>query len=128
MQHWGRGGRGGGVPEALRAPPLAHKLKHTHPYKTLHIAFLPVIADTVGYLHEHAVRLLYRAATVKAAGNLDNEGLIGRGSSLRHPKGEYLPALPGRTGLLLAALGAQQRRHPNFPKHFFLAIPSSRRS
>jgi hypothetical protein len=39
---------------------------------------LPVIADTAGYLHENAVRLLYHAATVKASGNVDNKGLIGR--------------------------------------------------
>ena len=44
----------------------------------LHIAFPPAMADTVGYLHEDAVRLLYHAATVKASGNVDNEGLIGR--------------------------------------------------
>ena len=42
----------------------------------LHIALLPVVADTVRYLHEDAVRLLYDAATVKASGNVDNEGLI----------------------------------------------------
>ena len=66
--------------------------KHTRPYKArglygrvclrylayrlLHIALLPVVADTVEYLHEDAVRLLYHAATVKASGNVDNEGLI----------------------------------------------------
>ena len=40
-----------------------------------------MVADTVGYMHEDAVRLLYHAATVRASGNVDNEGLIGRGSS-----------------------------------------------
>ena len=35
--------------------------KHTDPYKALNIAFLPVLADTVGRLHGDAVRLLYGA-------------------------------------------------------------------
>jgi hypothetical protein len=63
---------------ALKAGADAKYRKHTRPYNALHIAFLPVIADTAGYLHEDAVRLLYHAATVKASGNVDNEGLIGR--------------------------------------------------
>jgi hypothetical protein len=49
--------------------------KHTLTYKALNTAFFPVIADTVGSLHEDAVRLLYHAVTVKASGNVDNEGL-----------------------------------------------------
>ena len=36
-----------------------------------------MIADTAGRLHEDAVRLPYHAATVKASGNVDNEGPIG---------------------------------------------------
>ena len=65
--------------------------------KALRIALLPVVADTVGYLHEDAVRLLYHAATVKASGNVDHEGLIGRAREdpLRLPPGQHLPALPG---------------------------------
>ena len=51
---------------------------HTRPYKALHTALFPVVADTVGYLHQDAVRLLYHADTVKASGNVDNEGLIWR--------------------------------------------------
>jgi len=50
--------------------------KHTRRYKALNIAFLLVLADTVGRLHEDAVCLLYHAATVKASGKVDNEGLI----------------------------------------------------
>jgi hypothetical protein len=86
------------------------------------------ITDTLGYLHEDAVRLFYHAATVKASGNVDNEGLIGRAREdhrfgfrrvniFRHYQADL--------GLLLAALGAQQRHHP---KHFSFAIPRSRRS
>jgi len=52
--------------------------KHTRPYQALYIAFLPVLADTVGRLHEDTVRLFYHGATLKASGNVDNEGLIGR--------------------------------------------------
>jgi hypothetical protein len=37
-----------------------------------------MVARAGAPLHEDAVRWLYHAATVKASGNVDNEGLIGR--------------------------------------------------
>jgi len=79
--------------------------KHTRPYKALNIAFLPVIADTP------AVRLLYHcAATVKASGDVDNEGLIER-ERVDHRFGFRRATIFRRhqaeLGLLLAALGAQ---------------------
>jgi hypothetical protein len=113
---------------ALKARADAKYRKHTHPYKALNIALLPVVADTVGYLHEDAVRLLYHAATVKASGNVDNEGLIGREREdhrFGFRRANIFRRYQAELGLLLAALGAQQRHHP---KHFSLAIPRSRQS
>ena len=95
---------------------------------SLHIALLPVVADTVGYMHEDAVRLLYHAATVKASGNVDNEGLIGRAREdhrFGFRRANIFRQYQADLGLVLAALGAQQRHHP---KHFSFAIPRSRRS
>jgi hypothetical protein len=85
-----------------------------------------VLADTAGYLHEDAVRLLYHAATVKASGNVDNEGLIGRAREdqrLGFRRANIFRHY--QLGLLLAALGAQQRHHT---KHFSFVIPRSRPS
>ena len=87
-----------------------------------------MIADTVGYLHEDAVRLLYHAATVKASGNVDNEGLIGRareGHRFGFRRANIFRQYQADLGRLLAAIGAQQRHDP---KHFSFAIPRSRRS
>jgi hypothetical protein len=47
-------------------------------YLVINVRPPPVLADAVGRIHADAVRLLYHAATVKASGNVDNEGLIGR--------------------------------------------------
>jgi hypothetical protein len=60
--------------------------KHTRPFKALNIAMLLVIADTVGCLHEDAVRLLCHGAIVKASCNVDNGGLVGREPG-NHPFG-----------------------------------------
>jgi len=102
--------------------------KHTRPFKALNIAFLPVLADTAGRLHEDAVRLLYHAATVEASGNVDDEGLIGRERE-DHRFGFRRAAIFRRhqaeLELLLAALGAQQW---HLPDRFSFAIPSSRQS
>ena len=94
----------------------------------LHIAILPVVADTVGYLHEDAVRLLYHAATVKASGNVDNEGLIGRAREdhrFGFRRANIFRQYQADLGLLLAAICAQQQHDP---KHFSFAFPRSRRS
>ena len=101
---------------------------HTTPYQSLHIAFLPVVADTAGRLHEDAVRLLYHVATFQASGNVDNEGLIGR--ARQDPRFGYRRAsifrrLQADLGLLLAALGAQQR---HAPAGFSFLPPRPRRS
>jgi hypothetical protein len=79
-------------------------------------------------MHEDAVRLLYHAATVKGSGNVDNEGLIGRAREDHRfgcRRANIFRRYQAELGLLLAALGAQQR-HP--PKPFSFAIPKSRRS
>ena len=114
--------------KVLQEKAAAKYRKHTQPYKSLHIALLPVVADTVGCLHEDAVRLLYHAATVKASGNVDNEGLIGRAREdhrFGFRRANIFRQYQADLGLVLAALGAQQRHHP---KHFSFAIPRSRRS
>ena len=118
------------------ARPTAHLLsrandkyaKHAKPYQRLNIAFLPVVADTAGRLHEDAVRLLYHVATIQATGNVDNEGLIGR--ARQDPRFGYRRAsifrrLQADLGLLLAALGAQQR---HAPAGFSFLPPRPRRS
>jgi len=92
------------------------------------IAFLPVITDTAGRLHEDAIRLFYHAARVKASGNVDHEGLSGRERD-DHCFGFRRAAIFRRyqadLRLLLAALGAQQRHHPD---HFSFALPRLRQS
>ena len=97
----------------------------------LHIALLPVVADTVGYLHEDAVRLLYRAATVKASGNVDNEGLIGvRGriivsaSDGRTSSGNTRPTWDSSSLPPARSNGTT----PSTLIHFSFAIPRSQRS
>jgi len=72
LQHAGR------PTQHLQRPADAKYRKHIRPCKALSIACLPVIANTVVRLLEDAVRLLYHGATVKASGNVDNEGRIGR--------------------------------------------------
>jgi hypothetical protein len=74
------------------------------------------------------VRLLYHAASVKASGNVDNEGLIGRAREHHRfgfRRANIFRQYQADLGLLLAAIGAQQRHNP---KHFSFAIPRSRRS
>ena len=102
--------------------------KHTQPYTSQHIAFLPVVTDTVGHMHADAVRLLYHATAVKASGNVDNEGLIGRAREdhrFGFRRANIFRRYQADLGLLLAALGAQQRHHP---QHFSFVVPRSRRS
>ena len=102
--------------------------KHTPPYQRLHIAFLPVVADTAGRLHEDAVRLLYHVATIQATGNVDNEGLIGRARQdhrFGYRRASIFRRLQADLGLLLAALGAQQR---HAPAGFSFLPPRPRRS
>jgi len=70
------------------------------------------------------VRLLYHAATVKASGNVDNVGLIGRAREdhrFGFRRATIFRQYQADLGLLLAATGAQQRHDP---KHFSFAIPS----
>ena len=74
------------------------------------------------------MRLLYHAAAVKASGNVDNEGLIGRAREdhrFGFRRANIFRRYQADLGLLLAALGAQQRHHP---QHFSFAVPRSRRS
>ena len=64
----------------------------------------------------------------KALGNVDNEGLIGRAREdhrFGFRRANIFRQYQADLGLVLAALGAQQRHHP---KHFSFAIPRSRRS
>jgi len=99
--------------------------KNKSPYKALNIAFLPVIADTVRRLRMRCACSIMRPLSRHLATSTTrpSEGLIGReredhrfgfrrATIFRHHQAEL--------GLLLAALGAQQRRHP---KHFSFAIP-----
>jgi len=68
------------------------------------------------------VRLLYHAATVKASGNVDSEGLIGRARD-RLPTGEHLPRLP--TGEHLPALPGRPGTPPRCPRRAAAASPQA---
>jgi hypothetical protein len=87
------------------------------------IIYVRVVCWRGHFFHEDAVRWLYHCATVKASGNVYNKGLIGRESE-DHRVGFLRAAIFRRyqanMGLLLAALGAQQR-HP--PQRFSFAVP-----
>ena len=66
------------------------------------IAFLPIVADTEGRLHDDAARLLYQVASIKVSGWGPHPGRINRRSTI-------FRRLQADLGLLVAALGAQQR-------------------
>jgi len=69
------------LPKHLQTQADAKYRKHSRAYKALDIAFLPVLADTLGRLLADALRLLYHAATLKASGNVATQtssGVSGR--------------------------------------------------
>ena len=70
--------------------------------------------------------LFWLISPVKASGNVDNEGLIGRAREdhrFGFRRANIFRQYQAELGLLLAAMGAQQRHNP---KHFSFAIPRSR--
>ena len=74
------------------------------------------------------MRLLYHAATVKASGNVNNEGLIRREREERRfgfRRAGIFRRHQADLGLLLAALGEQQRHQPD---RFSVAFPRSQQS